>query len=797
MAHDDEVAGAPRRPSCFADPALASSFETDGFAVVPLLDSATVSAVLDVLDDLGPAPGDPRIGFFPGINSTSGDWKRAVLERVRPLVDGPLAELLPGACIYFASFLAKWPDPDGEFPPHQDPTMVTDEHERPGITAWVPLHDLTADAARRGALRVLPGSHRLPTGDRSGVRRYNPEAFVGLDRAELERRSDLLAVRAGEAVLLDHRVVHWSGPNLDERPRWVLGVSMRPIGSGNVHVGIDGDLVEVHAVDDSFYLGPRTDEDARRHHELVRRSPRDPLPPLTPADLDALTPGATPAAVPAPTPRPTPAPPRTTLRRRIPSRRHHPVVADHAVERRLRRDGFATIRLLDASDALALRDSFGRLHGWEGEGFQVDFWHDDTGYRRAAAAAIASATDDALGRAFVGQQPFARNFVVKWPGEVSMTAFPQGPHRDWAYTDEADGVRSWTVWLALEDIDGDNGQLQVARGSHRLDRMTRGTNLKAAWLDHDDVWRPRLSTVPLRAGEAVILDAAVVHCSLANLTDRPRVAATMAVRPVGSALVHFRRRDDLMADRFEIDEDFFVTQTAEGLAAAPPSPVSDGSVPIATSTMTPRQLALRLDARPLALLHHARRLARRADAAPTPSSPTAPEAPAATVRLDDLPWAPTIEAAHATIRAELAAYLATTTLPLIETVTGVDQGNDGAWRTLVLHPLDRVDPAVAARFPGTLAALSTVPDVVTAGFSLLESGTHVPEHTGPDPVTRYHLGVIVPGAPGDARLRVGDTVHAWAEGESLVFSDTTPHEAWNDGADDRVVLVIDVPGTPR
>ena len=43
---------------------------------------------------------------------------------------------------------------------------------------------------------------------------------------------------------------------------------------------------------------------------------------------------------------------------------------------------------------------------------------------------------------------------------------------------------------------------------------------------------------------------------------------------------------------------------------------------------------------------------------------------------------------------------------------------------------------------------------------------------------------------GDVRMRVGDRVVRWAEGETLVFDDTYDHEVWNDTAGTRVVLLI-------
>ena len=80
-----------------------------------------------------------------------------------------------------------------------------------------------------------------------------------------------------------------------------------------------------------------------------------------------------------------------------------------------------------------------------------------------------------------------------------------------------------------------------------------------------------------------------------------------------------------------------------------------------------------------------------------------------------------------------------------------------------------------------------------AGFSVLEPGTHITEHRGPNKgALRYQLGVIVPGPEGACRIRVGDEMITWREGAGVVFDFTVPHEAWNDSDAVRVLLMLEV-----
>ena len=112
------------------------------------------------------------------------------------------------------------------------------------------------------------------------------------------------------------------------------------------------------------------------------------------------------------------------------------------------------------------------------------------------------------------------------------------------------------------------------------------------------------------------------------------------------------------------------------------------------------------------------------------------------------------------------------------------------WRSYFLWGYGyRVDEALDA-CPVTAASVAQIPGLNSAFFSILAPGTHIPPHRGvTKALVTCHLGLIVP-RDGDVRMRIGDRVMRWAEGETLVFDDTYDHEVWNDAANTRVVLLI-------
>ncbi len=129
-------------------------------------------------------------------------------------------------------------------------------------------------------------------------------------------------------------------------------------------------------------------------------------------------------------------------------------------------------------------------------------------------------------------------------------------------------------------------------------------------------------------------------------------------------------------------------------------------------------------------------------------------------------------------------------LPRLDDVLTEDQGTIGVWRSGLLVSDGRPRSPLADVFPVTVAALAGVDGLRSALWSVLEPGSELPEHSGPNAgVLRYHLGVR---CGEDAALSVGDVVVPYRDGQGVLFDDTAPHAAWNRGPADRVTLFLEV-----
>jgi aspartyl/asparaginyl beta-hydroxylase (cupin superfamily) len=119
--------------------------------------------------------------------------------------------------------------------------------------------------------------------------------------------------------------------------------------------------------------------------------------------------------------------------------------------------------------------------------------------------------------------------------------------------------------------------------------------------------------------------------------------------------------------------------------------------------------------------------------------------------------------------------------------------DDDRWKTYFLYGYGFKAKLGVEMCPRTAALMEHIPGMKTAMFSILSPRKHILDHRGPyKGVLRYHLGLIVPQAAEDCRIRVGEDIRHWEEGRSMIFDDTFNHEVWNDTDETRVVLFVDV-----
>lgn len=170
---------------------------------------------------------------------------------------------------------------------------------------------------------------------------------------------------------------------------------------------------------------------------------------------------------------------------------------------------------------------------------------------------------------------------------------------------------------------------------------------------------------------------------------------------------------------------------------------------------------------------------------------------------DLFPFLDTLEAAYDDIKEELnqAISEATGFEPYVKSTANRPPSSqrgladNSAWSAYFLIKEGKLTDG-GAKCPKTLAALRDAPMARIPNhspmvlFSKLTPGTRIPPHTGMINTRLVcHLPLIVP--PG-CHFRVGNDTRVWEEGRAWIFDDTIEHEAWNQGATDRTILIFDI-----
>lgn len=416
-------------------------------------------------------------------------------------------------------------------------------------------------------------------------------------------------------------------------------------------------------------------------------------------------------------------------------------------EPHLERLGFTVIDLVTPEQARALLDMAGS-RGRAPAHFRHDLDLEDNDERAERSNLLAAALDAPLRTAIGGVRPTLRTLRLLEPygGQVPLG---RGATR----VDERGGERSLVAWIPLQDVTGHDGQLRVVPGSHRLPPTLRGPGLDATLPPPEDV-EPFLRTVPLRAGQALVMDAALIHGTFPNHTAGPRWWATIELVPEHAEVLLVQRIDDGHALLERVRDGFWTTLTSADLARPRPQP------PVRRVRPAP---ALELSA---------------SDVAAAASAATAPR-----WRRGRTQHAPAPPSSSAVLRpAPVDAALLSAEL---QSLVPPGAFEDAAPACLTL-PLIVDGQPIAGRSPAAVAACEALGDVRHARYLLLGASTILePDASGPSAGSLVHVPVAGPTeGPRCGIERADGSFDPFVAGRPLV---TAPGEA---------VRLIDFAPTP-
>jgi ectoine hydroxylase-related dioxygenase (phytanoyl-CoA dioxygenase family) len=197
----------------FIDGSIQNEFEEKGYVIVEFYTKEEVDFLIRLYKNLHPK--DEK-GFFPSTFSKDKNYRKIADEEIRNLGQRSISKYFTDIKVVCGSFIVKSPGQNSMMDVHQDMTLV-DESEFTGINIWCPLVELTDE---NGLLYALPKSHRIfPTFRGASLPTIYKDVYD-----KVREYSTPLYLKAGQAVIFDQSILHWSKPNLSKEVRPVTNI---------------------------------------------------------------------------------------------------------------------------------------------------------------------------------------------------------------------------------------------------------------------------------------------------------------------------------------------------------------------------------------------------------------------------------------------------------------------------------------------------------------------------------------------------------------------------------------------
>ncbi|MBI3519102.1 MAG: phytanoyl-CoA dioxygenase family protein [Bacteroidetes bacterium] len=195
----------------FKDETLQTSLNTNGFVIVDFLNNEEINTLLDLYQSKHP---NGVTGFYTSTFATDKEYRKEVDQLIQSQMLRGINHYFDNYKIHCGSFIVKGTDEKSQLKMHQDMTLV-DESIYTGINIWIPLIDLTTE---NGAIEILPNSHRLFQTYRGAT---IPDIYDGIE-IEVHKLMQPKYLKAGQAVIFDQSIIHYSPANKSDKTRPVI-----------------------------------------------------------------------------------------------------------------------------------------------------------------------------------------------------------------------------------------------------------------------------------------------------------------------------------------------------------------------------------------------------------------------------------------------------------------------------------------------------------------------------------------------------------------------------------------------
>jgi ectoine hydroxylase-related dioxygenase (phytanoyl-CoA dioxygenase family) len=244
------------------DDNLDAEFQEEGYVHIPFLSDDEVKYLWDQFSEVLKTSGghvsprdagldmDYEITYDFTFIDRNPEHKKQVLKVIDAVFRPHYEKILDRYKPIIANYIRKKSE-TGEVPMHQN-WAFADERKCNTVSIWVPLVD---SHRGNGALEVVPKSHKRFAELRGPM---IPWELEGIKEEIIKNDLITCDIKAGEAIILDDSIVHYSHPNTTEDLRIAIQLILIPDEIPAIHYhmnqGVSTEQVNVLEVDTEFFM---------------------------------------------------------------------------------------------------------------------------------------------------------------------------------------------------------------------------------------------------------------------------------------------------------------------------------------------------------------------------------------------------------------------------------------------------------------------------------------------------------------------------------------------------------------
>ncbi|MDB5283312.1 MAG: glycosyl transferase family 2 [Bacteroidota bacterium] len=150
----------------------------------------------------------------------------------------------------------------------------------------------------------------------------------------------------------------------------------------------------------------------------------------------------------------------------------------------------------------------------------------------------------------------------------------------------------YALWIPLQDVDENNGAVTVVKNSHRLPPYIAAATIPWPFDKHQQLLKDKMQVLNLKAGEAIVFDNRLIHCSTPNKTGQIRIGLSIRLTHFLTPYYSFYRPDTNknILNVYHEEHDFYLAENWRNSDKEPVTGRKTGEILLSPYLITEKEI---------------------------------------------------------------------------------------------------------------------------------------------------------------------------------------------------------------